>query len=210
MDWHDESDDEMESEDMFFSDDEELMILMSEAADVIFSSSSDDEEEGVRKGGSHPGRRPNLARAWRDVEPRLNRQYFGPNPTNPESYFRRRLRMNKALFNRVFQGVVHADNYFTTRHDAVFDDASLVLAVTDIRCHLTDLICLQTGKLGISVIAKVFAALKMLDYGCSADSLDDNLEMGESTILESVLRFCSAVNKARLCLPTSYFVLLVC
>ena len=40
---------------------------------------------------------------------------------------------------------------------------------------------------------KITAALRILAYASSADSLDENFEMAESTILESLKRFCEAV-----------------
>ena len=47
----------------------------------------------------------------------------------------------------------------------------------------------------------------MLAEGCSADSLDDSVEMGESTILKSLRKFVAAVVKrfesAYLRMPTS-------
>ena len=47
--------------------------------------------------------------------------------------------------------------------------------------------------MGIAGVVKVVAAMKMLAYGVSADMLDDALEMSETTIAESTIRFCEAV-----------------
>ena len=50
-----------------------------------------------------------------------------------------------------------------------------------------------TGKLGISSLLKVTAALLVLTYGSSADSLDGNMEMGESTILQATQHFTNDI-----------------
>lgn len=52
---------------------------------------------------------------------------------------------------------------------------------------------MQTGRQGIAGIVKMVAALKMVAYGCSADMLDDALEMSETSIANSTKRFCQAV-----------------
>jgi hypothetical protein len=48
-------------------------------------------------------------------------------------------------------------------------------------------------RVDFSPIQKVTAALQMLAYGCSADQLDENLRIGETTSLECLQRFCKAV-----------------
>ena len=49
------------------------------------------------------------------------------------------------------------------------------------------------GKRGLSTHQKVTAALRVLAYGSSADSLDEYLQMAESTTNECVLQFCRTV-----------------
>ena len=63
--------------------------------------------------------------------------------------------MSKRLFNKIQEGLKTYDAYFTQRRNAV-------------------------GKLGLSTIQKCTAPHRILEYGASEDSLDDNLRMGES------------------------------
>lgn len=77
--------------------------------------------------------------------------------------------MSRALFLRIAGDVANHDPYFQQRPDA-------------------------TGRPGLSTIQKCTAALRMLAYGASADSIDENLRMAESTALETLKRFCLAVN----------------
>ena len=118
-------------------------------------------------GGSQRGRAPNKKRNWLDRHDKLVRQYWSDYPIYNARDFRRRHRMNKRLFKKVLDGVLSMDDYFHQKADA-------------------------TGKMGISGLIKVTAALRMLAYGTSADSLDENLELGESTVLECLRRFCEA------------------
>jgi hypothetical protein len=75
--------------------------------------------------------------------------------------------MSRRLFDRI-QEKLSQDTYFQQRRDA-------------------------TGKLGLSTLQKCTAALRMLAYGSAADSLDENIRMAESTILETVERFTSDI-----------------
>ena len=50
-----------------------------------------------------------------------------------------------------------------------------------------------TGKLGILSLLKVTAALCMMAYGSSADSMDENLEMGESTCNACLFHFTNSI-----------------
>ncbi|XP_062186674.1 uncharacterized protein LOC133890257 [Phragmites australis] len=49
------------------------------------------------------------------------------------------------------------------------------------------------GELGLSSLQKVTTAFCMLAYDAPADSLDECLRLGESTIIESMRRFVHAV-----------------
>ncbi|XP_062224426.1 uncharacterized protein LOC133922928 [Phragmites australis] len=49
------------------------------------------------------------------------------------------------------------------------------------------------GELGLSALQQVTAAFRMLAYDTPADSLDECLRLGESTIIESMRRFVRAV-----------------
>jgi len=82
--------------------------------------------------------------------------------------FRRRFRMGRTLFFRILDAIQSHDNYFVQRRDGC-------------------------GKLGLSGFQKVTAVFRMLAYGVSADSTDEYVKIGESTVLESLKRFCRAI-----------------
>ncbi|XP_068314991.1 uncharacterized protein [Pyrus communis] len=46
---------------------------------------------------------------------------------------------------------------------------------------------------GLLLEKKITAALRMLAYGASADQVDEIARMGKTTVLESLMRFCSAI-----------------
>lgn len=98
-----------------------------------------------RRGGSQPGKSPNIDRGRAAADHLLYTVYFAPRPLFPEALFRRRFRMSRRLFHRVVEKVAVADTYFTQRPDA-------------------------RGVLGFSPRQKVTAALRMLCYGIAADA----------------------------------------
>ncbi|XP_074363637.1 uncharacterized protein LOC141704254 [Apium graveolens] len=99
---------------------------------------------------------------------RLYHDYFSHTHTYIETQFRRGFRMRKSLFLRIEQAVVAHDNYFIQRSDDV-------------------------GVRGLSSLQKVTAALRMLAYGTTADSVDDYARIGESTTIESLKRFVKSI-----------------
>ncbi|CAN0873509.1 hypothetical protein LINGRAHAP2_LOCUS10396 [Linum grandiflorum] len=113
-----------------------------------------------------------FTRRHRDVaHQRLMDDYFGQNGRMPKydaGTFRRRFRMYPALFHRILRGVLEADPTFARRRDAV-------------------------GNYSISPELKITAALRMLAWGSTADSLDEYFQMAESTALETLRRFCNAI-----------------
>ena len=76
--------------------------------------------------------------------------------------------MARPLFLRIMQAIEQHDNYFVQKRD---------------RC----------GRLGLSCLQKVTAALMMISYGVPADFVDQYIRIGESTALESLKRFVIAV-----------------
>ncbi|KAK3185122.1 hypothetical protein Dsin_032408 [Dipteronia sinensis] len=51
----------------------------------------------------------------------------------------------------------------------------------------------KAGKDWLSPLQKMIAVVMMLAYGCSADILDEYVQIGESTAIESLKRFCDVV-----------------
>ncbi|KAM1520383.1 uncharacterized protein [Malus domestica] len=49
------------------------------------------------------------------------------------------------------------------------------------------------GVMGLLPEQKFTTAMRMLAYGTSADQVDKIARMGQSTILESLMRFCEAI-----------------
>ncbi|CAN1298565.1 hypothetical protein LINPERPRIM_LOCUS23878 [Linum perenne] len=76
--------------------------------------------------------------------------------------------MYPMLFRRILEGVVGADPTFGSRMDA-------------------------TGRWSLSPELKITAALYMLASGCTADSLDEYFQLGESTALDNLRKLCTAV-----------------
>ncbi|KAF0776282.1 hypothetical protein AaE_000018 [Aphanomyces astaci] len=76
--------------------------------------------------------------------------------------------MSRDLFLHVMNIVAAHDPYFTQRRDAV-------------------------GKLGLTSHQRVAACIRHLATGTALDDLDDRYRIGESTMRESLRRFCKAV-----------------
>ncbi|KAL2541361.1 putative harbinger transposase-derived nuclease [Abeliophyllum distichum] len=51
----------------------------------------------------------------------------------------------------------------------------------------------RVGKNELSSLQKMIAAIRMLAYGCHADLLDEYVQIGENTAIESLKHFCDAV-----------------
>ena len=154
-------------------------------ANMLFDDDSDDEfqllaiavieeEEEMANEGRTSGRRgsiPGHAVIQRDRvagNDRLYRDYFAETPTFSPRLFRRRFRMNRPLFFRIQHGVEAYDPYFVQRRDAC-------------------------GKVGLSSLQKISAAFRMLAYGVPADSVDEYVRIGESTVIESLKKFVKAI-----------------
>jgi hypothetical protein len=132
--------------------------------------SSDEEEEPKKHGGSVPGKKPNKSRQPDKRYEHLMAQYFNEDRIYDATDFRRRFRRSERLFDRVYKGVLQTDPaYFEQRPDC-------------------------TGNMGIHPLLKIVAALRVLAYAAPADSVDDNLEIGESTLHETLRHFVDAVS----------------
>ncbi|CAH9138447.1 unnamed protein product [Cuscuta epithymum] len=94
--------------------------------------------------------------------------YWNPNPTYNARIFRRRYRMQPALFDRIMKDVMAFDPYFVSTVDA-------------------------TNKVSLSPNKKLTSAIFMLANGCSADSLDQLCRLSETTTLLCMKKFCGAV-----------------
>ncbi|KAK3232470.1 hypothetical protein Dsin_004351 [Dipteronia sinensis] len=119
-------------------------------------------------GGSTLGRRY-IRRDRKERHDQIINDYFkGEQSKYMREHFRCRFRMNVELFNRILRAIETNDDYFTQKTDAV-------------------------RKLGLSPLQKMMAAVRMLAYGCPADFLDEYVQIGESTAIESLKHFCDVV-----------------
>uniref|UniRef100_A0A0D3ARL9 DDE Tnp4 domain-containing protein n=1 Tax=Brassica oleracea var. oleracea TaxID=109376 RepID=A0A0D3ARL9_BRAOL len=82
--------------------------------------------------------------------------------------FRRRFRMNKGLFIRIVDGLEQFFPFFQQRKDA-------------------------TGRWGLTALQKCTAAIRLLAYGNSADTVDEYLRLGESTALSCLHHFTDGI-----------------
>lgn len=138
------------------------------AFNAIMAVSPSRTNPSARIGGSYPGRAPNKKRDPHGRHFRLLQQYFAPDAVYNDRDFRNRFRISKSLYSVVHRGVVETDEYFVQKPNAA-------------------------GKVGISSLLKVTAAIRVLAYASAADSIDENLEMSDSTVLECVKHFCQAI-----------------
>ncbi|KAM1184508.1 hypothetical protein ACFX2F_014007 [Malus domestica] len=105
--------------------------------------------------------------------------------------------------NRQRRGQELLDDYFV-RNSAFPDNTSdVVLEWNDICSTNHGPVCNHDsyfvqkpdafGDMGLLPKQKITAALRILAYGAAADQVDEITRMGKSTILESLMRFCSAI-----------------
>ncbi|CAN6707468.1 unnamed protein product [Malus baccata var. baccata] len=149
--------------------------------DEAFFMEEDEDDHHRRQKASHSGRvmeavgqiaKPrrvaNLDRKREKRGKNLLEDYFIPNSIFPDHIFRRRFRMQQNLFNKIMSDICNHDSYFVQKEDAF---------------HVLGLIPEQ----------KITTSLRMLAYGASADQVDEIARMGKTTVLESLMRFCSAI-----------------
>jgi hypothetical protein len=99
------------------------------------------------RGGSTPGRTEIY---WNRLQghQQLYNDYFAEDCIYPNYLFRRRFRMRRSLFVKIFEDIEKADRYFQQKRDAA-------------------------GRLVFSALQKGTAAMRMLAYGCGGDSIDE-------------------------------------
>ncbi|CAL8127364.1 unnamed protein product [Prunus armeniaca] len=126
------------------------------------------EEENQSRRGSREGRASNVDRHRHSRGKNLLEDYFIPQSLYSDVHFRARYRMQPHLFNKVMHDICNYDDYFVQKQNCA-------------------------GDLGLLPEQKFTAVIRMLAYGSSADQVDEIARMGKSTILESLVRFCDAV-----------------
>ena len=146
------------------------------------SSSSDEEERNAwfaaaiefeRQNSQGTGSGDRISRQYRNRDrvsghSRLLNNYFVENPVYDETLFCKRFCLSRPLFLRILHTLQQHNDYFVQRRNAA-------------------------NTVGLSSEQKMTAALRMLAYGMSTDSLDEYVTIGETTTIECVKRFYQGV-----------------
>ena len=135
---------------------------------LLDDSDEDEIIEELLTETSQPKRCCSIRRNHLAGHERLFLDYFAPTPIYPPGLFRRRFRMKRSLFLHIQSKVETHDSYFVQKRNSA-------------------------GKLGLSSLQKITAALRMLAYGVSGDFIDEYVRIGETTALESLKKFVTAV-----------------
>ncbi|KAH9456062.1 hypothetical protein Pst134EB_033427 [Puccinia striiformis f. sp. tritici] len=144
-----------------------IRTVLSDTAAVLINEDNG-RKEPRKHGGSVKGRMANLPRDFEGGYQRLFKDYFAESPVYTDYLFRRRFRMHRPLFLRIVNDVTSHDRYFVQKKNAL-------------------------GQLGLMPIQKICSAIRMLAYGGAADANDEYLRLSESTTLQSLSRFCTAI-----------------
>jgi len=150
---------------------EESMVAMMETSPTEEAFMAEMEAELV---GSNSQRRRRGTRRYIDRDrvgghERLMADYFFDNPVYPDYMFHRRFWMRRPLFVHLVEALGEWSPYFTQRRDVL-------------------------NNLGLSPYQKCTAALRMLAYGCPADSIDEYMRIGESTAIACLKNFVEGVD----------------
>ena len=90
--------------------------------------------------------------------------YFSENPVYTEIQLRRRFRMQRHVFLRIVNARSNHDEYFQMRVDAL-------------------------RRKGLPPLQKCTTAIRILAYGSPANSVDEYVRIGETTVVECLKRF---------------------
>lgn len=148
------------------SDDDELMKLMADCVDLL---NNGEPQRPIRT-------RRSIPRDRLGADARLMQDYFGDAPTYPMDYFRRRFRMQRRMFQRIVDDIIQ-------------------YTVEPLPAHFVRMRQRYDGRnrIGFTTIQKCTSAIRQLAYGTSPDSLDEYLQMGETTGRECLDDFCKCV-----------------
>jgi hypothetical protein len=151
-----------------FREDEDDELEMQMAFDQLQSFIDLELASKRRADGSISGKSPNIERAMIAMDNQMYLDYFVHPPIWGPSYFRRRYRMRRNLFNTILEKVCARNSYFVQGRD----------------------VC---GLIGLSSRKNITTALRMLSLGVCADAMDDYCRTSESTAMVCMKRFCVAV-----------------
>uniref|UniRef100_A0A0D3A674 DDE Tnp4 domain-containing protein n=1 Tax=Brassica oleracea var. oleracea TaxID=109376 RepID=A0A0D3A674_BRAOL len=152
---------------------ESLDDTFDEYFDQYFDQCFDQTFENLAIGHQEEARKQRKKRAYieRNREEGHNRlwdDYFSETPTYPENFFRRRFRMNKRLFMHIVDRLSSEVQYFQEKKDGI-------------------------GRNSLSALQKCTAAIRVLAYGSAADTVDEYLQLGETTTRLCVQNFVEGI-----------------
>ena len=116
-----------------------------------------------RPGGSKAGRIM-ILRNFQEAYDTIISHYFQPKPLYGDHHFRRRFRMSKLIFGKVYDACVLFP-FFKYRPNAA-------------------------GRWGIHPLVKITAVLRHFAYGTCADQMDEQFQLSETTLMDSRKEFC--------------------
>ena len=137
---------------------------LNEIFDEIFEDTYDD----IVEAQTSKHRKRYIERNREAGHDRLWNDYFSEDSTFSTYLFRRRFCMNKELFLRIVHGLSENVPFFRQRRDAA-------------------------GRFGLSPLQKCTAAIRLLTYSSTADTVDEYLRLGESTALSCLHHFTDGI-----------------
>jgi len=118
-------------------------------------------------GGSRLGKASNASRLFDQAFCRIEADYLSGSSKYDARLFERRFRMHRTVFERM-RSSLEAGGIFQRRRDAI-------------------------GRAGIHSLQCIVAAIRKLAYGVSADSVDEYVQLSETSTISSLKAFCREV-----------------
>lgn len=109
-----------------------------------------------------------LNRDRKAAHDRLYNDYFADDCVYDQESFKRRFRISRHLFQRICSALESRYPFFQQRSDA-------------------------RGRMGFTALPKCTAALRLMAYGTTSDSVDEYLQMSERTARDSMYHFARGV-----------------
>lgn len=134
------------------------------------------EIERPRRGGSKPGKRPNIARDFAKAQHQIELDYFVPNPVYPALLFQKRFRLPLEVYRNLKAAILEWEKFNLAPEDRFFEQRS--------NC---------AGALGASPDQKLLSALNQLAYGTTPDESDHYFRISKTVARDSLLTFCRRV-----------------
>lgn len=118
------------------------------------------------RGGSKKGRKI-IMRNFEQAFDQVVKHYFAPRPLYNASLFRRRFRVSRSVFDKVYETCLKHPTFHHRQNAA--------------------------GRWGIHPLVKVTAVFRQLAYGSCSDELDEHFQISETSMDEAKEAFCDVV-----------------